>query len=93
MADMSKCPSCGVKPSIMKIATRGNGHLNFEHLPDCQIGHAVFQKGPICCSKCNATFTLSNRMMFSYADGGGTYSLDCPICWAVAEAKGGQNGT
>jgi hypothetical protein len=87
MSNMSQCPSCGVKPSIMKIVTKGNGHLRFDHLPGCQVGQAVLRKGPTCCSKCSARFTLSNEFFFSYTDGGGTYSLDCPICWAIAEAK------
>jgi DNA-directed RNA polymerase subunit RPC12/RpoP len=87
MSNVNQCPSCGVKPVILKIATKGNGYLQFLHLQGCQIGQAVLQKGPICCSKCSAIFTLSNKTIFNYTDGGGTASLDCPICWAVAEAK------
>lgn len=87
MANMDQCPSCGVKPVILKVTTKGNGCLQFRHLAGCQIGQAVLQKGPICCSKCSATFTLSNCLFGGYVEGGGTASRDCPICWALAEAK------
>lgn len=87
MADMSKYPSCGVKLEILKIASNGNDCLESRHLAGCQIGRAVLQKGPTYCSRCSARFTLSNQMIFSYFGGGGTASLDCPICWAVAGAQ------
>jgi hypothetical protein len=93
--NFDKCPSCDVKPTILKIATKGNGHLQFQHLPECQIGQAKRDNRCECaptyrfyCSKCTAKFTLSSEVLYGgYSDGGGTASLDCPICWAIAEAK------
>ena len=40
------------------------------------------------CSRCAAEFTLTSETPIRYIDGGGFASLDCPLCWARAEALG-----
>lgn len=88
-----KCPSCDVEPNELKFDVKIVGDaagLQYRHLAGCTIGRAVPSlSGPgYRCSRCSAEFTLTSETPIRYMDGGGFNSLDCPLCWARAEALG-----
>lgn len=82
------CPSCLVKAIDIK-----NGTVRFDHLSTCKLGKVerTPQKGGVYHAKCLGCFAV---FLFDYAkfengkikDGTWLAPIECPICWAEAEA-------
>jgi hypothetical protein len=88
-----RCPSCGVEPNELKFDVKIVGEtagLKYRHKPECTIGRAVpwgTSSPHFRCSQCSTVFSLTDETPIRYLDGGGFASLDCPLCWARAEAE------
>jgi hypothetical protein len=93
MTDFSQCPSCSAPAEVCK-----NGSVRFSHYPVCSMGRLerISQGGLMTnppspysdARKCALCGTVVEPGVFATTTPGEWKATsECPICWAIEEAK------